>query len=65
MPSIFNSWPVSRARKQAAAATRIWLFACGKPLYAMIAWRGRFAGPKKTKMPTAAAFGCSIGSLPG
>lgn len=37
MPYIISSWPVSRARKRAAAAIRIWPFVCGKPLYAMIA----------------------------
>lgn len=65
MPYIINSSPVSRAQKRAAAAIRIWLFVCGKPLYAMIEWRGRFAAPNKTKILTANAFACSIGWQPG
>ncbi len=65
MPYIINSWPVSRARKRAAAAIPTWPFVCGKLLYAMIAWRGHFAAPNKTKILTADAFACSIGLQPG
>lgn len=65
MPYIISSWPVSRVRKRAAAAIRTWPFVCGKSPYAMIAWHGRFAALNKTKIPTADAFACSIGSQPG